>query len=140
MLKITKIYPKFTGILTTMNKYENDVKIHGIIDSTKTKDTIKEYQTVVAVGPSVHDIKVGDMVMINPARYADVKHKTNPNSLRQSIQTDTTEITYKFNVVTMNDVDYLYLQDNDIMYVFEGEEVEDDEPSQIVVPESKIII
>ena len=136
MLKITKIKPLFTGLLTTMERYEDDVRAGSLIDATRTKGTIKEYQTVVAVGPAVRDIKIGDKVMINPQRYAIVDHKSNPNSLKDGIIGDTASVTYSFDVVTMNDEDYLYLQDRDIMYVFEGEEKSD----IIDIPEKTIMI
>ncbi len=135
-LKITKIKPLFTGLLTTMERYEDDVRAGSLIDATRTKGTIKEYQTVVAVGPAVRDIKIGDKVMINPQRYAIVDHKSNPNSLKDGIIGDTASVTYSFDVVTMNDEDYLYLQDRDIMYVFEGEEKSD----IIDIPEKTIMI
>ena len=64
MIKIKKIKPMFTAILTTMDTYEDDVTCNSII--VKTKGTIKEYQKVVAVGDTVRSVKVGDLVCINP--------------------------------------------------------------------------
>lgn len=139
-LKITKVKPMFTGILTTMNKYSEDEMIGSIIDSSKAKGTLKEYQKVLAVGSCVRDINVGDMVAINPARYAQVNHKHNPNSLANDIQKDTTTISYSFDVVNVNGEDCLLLQDRDVMYVFEGEEVEEPAKPTIVIPEKTIII
>lgn len=136
-LKIKKIKPLFNSLICTMNRYEDDVKSGGLIVGTKIKGTLKEYQEVVAVGPFVKEINVGDKVMINPARFAVVNHKHNPGDLSENIQKDTTSISYQFDVVNIDDEDYLYLQDRDIMYVFEGEEV--DTPD-IIVPEKKILI
>ena len=47
---IKKIKPMFNGLITTMNRYEQDVKVKGtdLIDSSKS-NAVKEYQTVVAV-------------------------------------------------------------------------------------------
>ena len=47
----------FNGIITTMNRYGDDVKLQGttLIDSSKS-NTVKEYQTVLAVGPMVRGI------------------------------------------------------------------------------------
>ena len=67
MLKIKKIRPMFTSLITTMDKYEQDVKIGGLIDTTRQQGGLKEYQKVLAVGNSVRDIKVGDVVCVNPA-------------------------------------------------------------------------
>ena len=35
MLKVKKIKPMFTSLITTMDKYEKDVKIGGLIDTTR---------------------------------------------------------------------------------------------------------
>lgn len=138
MLKITKVKPMFTSIVTTMNKYDEDVVTNGIIDGSKVKGTLKEYQTVVAVGPNAR-VQEGDKIMINPARYAKVNHKHKKNSLGELEKDDITSISYSFDVVNINGVDHLLLQDSDVMYVFEGEEVPDTEPS-IVIPEPKILV
>ena len=50
----------FTSLITTMNKYEQDEIISGLIDPLKREGSIKEYQTVLSVGSMVKDIKVGD--------------------------------------------------------------------------------
>lgn len=143
MLKINNVKPMFTSLVTTMEKYEDDAKLGSLIDGTKTSGTLKEYQTVVAVGSQCcKDIKVGDKVMINPQRFANVSHKHKPNSLAENIQQDTTSITYSFDVININGEDHLLLQDRDIMYVFEGEEVTDNDEvsSNIIIPDSKLIL
>ena len=76
MLVAKKIKPMFTALITTMNRYETDnFTKSGIIDASKQKGTLKEYQKVISIGSSVRDIKVGDIVSINPARFAVMKHK-----------------------------------------------------------------
>ena len=75
MLKVKKIKPMFTALITTMDKYEKDIKIGGLIDTTRQQGGLKEYQKVLAVGSSVRDIKVGDVVCVNPARFAVRKHQ-----------------------------------------------------------------
>lgn len=140
MLKITEVQPMFTSIVTTMDKYEEDVLSNGIIDGTRTKGTIKEYQEVVAVGPNAR-VQVGDKIMINPARYATVAHKHKKNSLGQLEEDDHSHITYSFDVVNINGVDHLLLQDSDVMYVFEGYEVPDEVPKSpnLIIPDNKIV-
>ena len=81
MLKVKKIRPMFTSLITTMDKYEQDVKIGGLIDTTKQQGGLKEYQKVLAIGSSVKDVKVGDIVCVNPARFAD-EWKTMPIASR----------------------------------------------------------
>lgn len=123
MINIKKIKPLFTSIITTMDVYEEDVKTEGgVLDATKRQGGLKEYQTVVAVGSSVRDIKEGDLVCINPTRFAVRKHQA--DSLKNGVVTDNPITTYNFNVVVMNDTRYLLLQDRDIDFV-----IEDWEPS-----------
>ena len=71
-MNIKKIKPLFTSVVTTMDKYTEAQLLAGsnIIDPSKTKQGVKEYQTVIAVGDSVRSIKEGDIVCINPSNYA----------------------------------------------------------------------
>ena len=137
MLKIKSIKPMFDSLVTTMNKYEDDGFKNGVI--VKQAGSLKEYQTVLAVGPAVRNIEVGDKVMINPSRYAKMKH--NEGSLKNGIVADNPIIGYEFRTVTINDEECLYLQSQDIMYSFEGEEVEDkkDNKVSIIMPNNKIL-
>ena len=70
---LKKIKPLFTSVVTTMDKYEDDVIVNGLVN--QTAGTLKEYQKVIAIGSSVRDIKVGDLVSINPSRYAVRKYE-----------------------------------------------------------------
>ena len=130
----------FTSIITSMDKYEHDVRTTGgLIDTTKQQGGLKEYQTVLAVGSSVRDIKVGDLVCINPTRFAVKKHQE--GSLKDGIITDNPTIKYNFDVVIMDDKQCLLLQDRDIDYVIEEwEEVLDPTPSTLIKPEEKKLI
>ena len=140
MLKVKKIKPLFTAIITTMEKYEEDVRTaSGLIDTTKQQGGLKEYQTVLAVGDSVRAIKVGDLVCVNPTRFAVMKHQA--GSLKDGVVTDNPVVTYNFDVVEMDGKQCLLLQDRDIDFVIEEyEEVPDPIPSTIIQPEKKIII
>ena len=137
MLKIKSIKPMFDSLVTTMDKYEDDGFKNGVI--VKQAGSLKEYQTVIAVGPAVRNIEVGDKVMINPSRYAKMKH--NEGSLKNGIVADNPIIGYEFRTVTINDEECLYLQSQDIMYSFEGEEVEDkkDNKVSLIIPNNKIL-
>lgn len=130
----------FTSLITTMNKYEHDVKtVGGLIDTTRQQGGLKEYQTVLAVGTSVRDIKVGDLVCVNPTRFAVKKHQ--PGTLKDGIVTDNPVTTYNFDVVEMDGKQCLLLQDRDIDFIIEEfEEVPDPTPSTIIQPEEKKII
>ena len=134
---IKKIKPTFNGLITTMNRYEQDVKVKGtdLIDSSKS-NAVKEYQTVVAVGPMVRGIEVGDTVFINPNRYAVMKHKA--GSLQDGVIKDNPVIGYNFDIVEIEGVNHLYLQDSDIKFVAEIEEF--DENPLIYTEKPEIIV
>lgn len=140
MLKVKKIKPMFTSIITSMDKYEHDVRTTGgLIDTTKQQGGLKEYQTVLAVGSSVRDIKVGDLVCINPTRFGVKKHRE--GSLKDGIITDNPIITYNFDVVEMDNNQCLLLQDRDIDFIIEDwEEVPDPSTSSLIMPDKKSII
>lgn len=134
---IKKIKPMFNGLVTTINKYPADVKVKGteLIDSTKA-GSVKEYQTVVALGPMVRGIEVGDVVYINPSRYAVKKHKE--GTMKDGIITDNPTIGYEFDIVEIDGEPHLYLHDNDIKYVAEVEEFE--ENPALIVDKPKLIV
>lgn len=138
MLKVKKIKPMFTSLITTMDKYEQDVKVGGLIDASKQQGGLKEYQKVLAVGSSVRDIKVGDMVCVNPARFAVRKHQA--GSLKDGIVADNPVTTYNFDVVEMDGKQCLLLQDRDIDFIIEEWEEIPDNPSPIIQPEKKKLI
>lgn len=136
MIKIKKIKPMFTSIITTMDRYEQDVTTGGLINVTKMQGGLKEYQTVLAVGGSVRDIKVGDLVCVNPTRFAVKKHQA--GSLKDGVIEDNPVTTYNFDVVEMDDKQCLLLQDRDIDFIIEDWEDIPDQPQSILIqPEKK---
>ena len=139
MLKVRKIRPMFTSLITTMDKYEKDVKIGGLIDTTRQQGGLKEYQKVLAVGSSVRDIKVGDVVCVNPARFAVRKHQA--GSLKDGVVTDNPVTIYNFDVVEMDGKQCLLLQDRDVDFIIEEwEDVPDPAPSPLIKPAEKKLI
>jgi hypothetical protein len=119
-MKIKKIKPMFTGILTTAKKYSESIFIPGssLVDPSKGKETLQEYQKVISVGPSVTEIKVGDIVCINPNRYAVYKYAK--NGVKDSLEEYKNKIvSYNFNIVNVNGEDCLLLDTRDIDFVIE---------------------
>lgn len=137
MLKITKVKPMFNTVITTANKYEEDYRTGGLIDPSKSKGSLKEYQTVVAVGSMVKGIEVGDKVMIDPTRYAVMKHKA--GSLKDGVIEDNPVVGYNFKTVYINGTLHLMLVDADIKYVFEGEELPDEPEPLVQVIKNEIL-
>lgn len=122
MLHITKIKPTFNHILVTGDKFDKDMIQNGVIIAGK--GDLKLWQTVVAIGTSVRDIKVGDKVMIIPDHFAVKKY--NKNSIQNDLDNNPV-LTYNFPFETIDNEkgepeEYLYISDQDVRYVFEGEE------------------
>jgi threonine dehydrogenase-like Zn-dependent dehydrogenase len=139
MKVLKKVKPMFNRIITTMDSYEKDQYINGVIDSRKQKGTMKEYQTVVSVGDTVRGINEGDIVCINPTRYAVMKH--NDKSMQNGIIGDNMVLGYKFNTITIDGKEHLMLYDQDIDFVVvESEDVEDQSAPLLIQPEEKKFI
>jgi hypothetical protein len=115
--KLKKIKPMFTALVTTMDTYTDSELMlpGGLIDTSKKRTQVKEFQTVIAIGNTVRDIRVGDVVCIDPSRYAVMKHKE--GSLKDGIITDNPVMTYRFDVINLDGKDCLLLQNNDIKYI-----------------------
>lgn len=136
MLHITKIKPLFNHLLVTGDKFEKDMVVGGVI--VAKKGDLKLWQTVTAIGSTVRDIKVGDKVMIIPDHFAVKKY--NKNSVQNDLDNNPV-LTYNFPFETVEDKDgetkdCLYISDNDVRYVFEGEEKEE----TLILPRKKKVI
>ena len=137
-LHIKNIKPLFTSVVTTGDKFEEDVVVAGIIQQDQKKGDLKLYQKVIAIGSAVRDIQVGDMVMINPIAYVHKKYS------KESVQNDmdnnpTLSIDIPKVIVEDekgNSQECLLLTDRDIRFVFEGEEKDD----SLIIPEKPKLI
>ena len=137
MLHVTKIKPTFNHVLVTGNTFEKDMISGGVI--VAKKGDLKLWQTVVAVGPMVRSIEVGDKVMIIPDHFAVKKY--NKNSVQNDLDNNPV-LSYNFPLETIDDTegnphDFLYISDNDVRYVFEGEEKEE---SLLIPGKPKLIV
>lgn len=115
----------FDHLLVTADRFEKDMTEGGVI--LAKKGDLKLWQTVVAVGSVVRDIKVGDQVMIIPEHFALKRYSK--DSVQNDMDNNPT-LKYIFPFETMDDkngnpLSYLYISDRDVKYVFEGEEKED---------------
>lgn len=118
-MKIKKVTPTANRIVTTANTYVEEEFIAGtsIIDTKKSKGTLLEYQTVVAVGPVVRNINVGDIVCINPTRYQVRKYEA--DSVKSDINKETylPINKYNFNMIELDGKNHLLLFDSDIDFI-----------------------
>lgn len=118
--EIKKVRPLFTGVITTAMKYVGQQmakKGSVIIDTRKLDGSLNPYQTVYAVGGTVRDIKEGDVVKINFSRYAKARHTPGAIDEAENKQFDNLSWDYEIPIITINDVQYLFIQDRDIEYV-----------------------
>lgn len=137
MLHIKKIKPMYTNLVVTGDRFDKDIYSGGVIIANK--GDLKSWQTILFKGTSIRDMEVGDKVMINVDNYAVKKYSK--DSIQNDLDNNKT-IRYMFNWITLydeqdNPSDCLLLNDRDILYVFEGEEV--DEP-MIEIPKKKILL
>ena len=147
MFKIKKIKPMFNQIVTTMNMYDSNVTLAGnLIDSSRI-NTIKEYQTVLEVGPAVRakgDLKPGDTVFINPKRFTTMEHKVGLAN-EDNVQKDNMHINFNIPHYAIYDREdgscreVLLISDNDIFFAADGEEF-DEAPLIITEDKPKLII
>lgn len=116
---LKKVRPMFTKLVTTMDMYvESDAMMDsGILDVTKLKKGLKEYQRVIAVGANVREIEVGDLVSINPSRFAVKEHKE--NSLKDGIISHNPVTKYNFDIILIDNKECLLLEDRDIDFIVE---------------------
>ena len=108
-----------TQILTKADKYESDghMKLDGIlIHQAKLKGECKLWQKVVAVGPMVRQVKVGDTVVINPLRYIKVEHPEDENSLRGIVTVRNDYSKYALPSLTVNGEEHILIYEQDVDY------------------------
>lgn len=134
MIKVKKITPMFNRIVTTANRVEMDQKVNGIIIPEKLKGGYDEYQTVIAVGSMVHNLKPGDLVCIDPSAYGRPVHKEHIDSVK-GLSDDTVQMAYYIPTIEVDGKDCMFIADRDIAYkVDDYEEIKDDNPVVITPP------
>ena len=152
MLKVTKIKPCANYVVTTMEVYsEEEVRLGKLFDTSKL-NAVKEYQKVLAIGPLVRDVKVGDIVRINPSRYIQILHKagslkgidkktvTDEMHSAVDIPRETLYTKDKDGIETSQTV--LIIFESDIMFIAEGEDFKPTliaQPANIIIPPGGII-
>ena len=133
MINIKRIRPLANYLLVTKEVYS--AKDFNGVFQEKVDGSLKEYQRVIAVGPMVRSVQVGDLVSINPKRYAVRKYKS--NSIKNDIEEMQEVIGYNIPEVTMDHQKYMLITDQDLEFVIE--DFEEDKPSGIIMPKKEII-
>lgn len=133
MINIKKVKLMYNYILTTKDVYDGTESENGVIIPN---GTLKEYQRVVEVGPMVRTVSVGDLVAINPKRYAVTKYKK--DDIKGDIEQMQKVITYKIPELEIDHVKHLLITDQDIEYIVE--DFVEEQPSSIIVQKQEIIL
>ena len=115
---------------------EDELNVWGIIDANKVKMSIKEYQTVLAVGSTARDVKVGDVVKINPERYKVRKYRE--DSIKNDINTYNPVEQFQFKTVVVDNKPCLLLYDSDVDFVIEEYE-EEKIQTDLIMPNNQIL-
>lgn len=116
----------FTGIIITAKRYVGDIITDsGLVITNKMDGQLNVYQTVVAVGSLIKDIKPGDIVRVNFNRYAKAKHVPGKIDAGENTQADNMSYTYEIPMIPIDGEEYLLIQNNDIEYVVEDFEVDE---------------
>ena len=110
---LKKVRPMLNHIITTADRYEEVQLKDGLITSEKSEGEIKEFQTVIAVGPNAFGVKEGDLILINPKEYLVPVHSLNSGSV---LEKSKDEVQYQLNlpVIEINGKQCLFLFDRDI--------------------------
>ena len=138
MIKLKEITPRYTQILTTAYRYEEDKKTNGVIlDTRETEGAIKEYQKIIKVGSSIRDLKPGQTVALSFNNYA--KKKYDENSLKEDFGKNEV-IEYHIPVLEVNDEECLLMEDRDVMFIIDDMTEEKPKKKKLVIPEKKIIV
>ena len=130
-IKVLKATPMFNGVITTCHQWEVDGESDGLIDTAKSQGVVKPHQTVVAVGSAARSVKVGDLVIIDPTRFAVKRY--NDGSLKDNVVKQQEIVGFDFPIIELNGEPHMLLNENDIVYIVnEYEEFEIKSDSDLI--------
>lgn len=147
ILKIKKIRPRFNQLIVTKKAYTREESLSSGV-YTGMENKLKEYQKVLAIGPAVKDIEVGDYVFINPARYAVIEHKQGGKDLEKNIIKDQMHATVNIPTHTIymkgedgveTSMEVMVIFDNDVHLCVPGDALEEFNENPSVVPAGGLI-
>lgn len=137
-VKLNQIQVRTNTIVTTACRYYNnkEEKEAGIakkraegkiISLAEDKNLPFLYQKVISVGPVVKDVKVGDVIKINPIYYLDRKLVEQRNSLEKDVldvtgtrvKEEYSQLDYTFPTTVLNGEECLLLFDRDVEFVIQ---------------------
>lgn len=109
---LKRIMPTVNHILVSADVYgATSAAPDGVVDSSSVEGALKPVQTVLAVGPGVRQIEVGQRVMLNPQRYTRPVHMRDPNSVMAD---DFASTVTEFPTVDVDGRTCIYVYDTDV--------------------------
>lgn len=139
-LRVKKITPMFTKIVTTADTYTKEESLTmGIYDPRK-ENTIKDMQRVLTVGTSCRFVAPGDLVSLNYTRYGRTVQKK--DTLKQSMDEHyDARMVYDIPLIELDGQTCLFIDEADV--VFKVDEYEEDiiqvNDSGLILPDNGII-
>lgn len=133
MIHLKKISPTFTTVITTADVYDKDQYENGLI--VAKRGTVMEFQKVLYVGDTVKNIKEGDLVHIDPIRYAVFYQ--DPNSVKANGAVKS----YNIPQLVINGERCFKITQADIDFIVdEWDEAEEPEPTSIISLKDDLIL
>lgn len=102
----------------------------------KVTGAVKEFQRVVEVGPTARNVNVGELVSIDPKRYAVTKYRE--GDIKGNIEGMQKIVSYNIPEITLNHQKYMLISDQDITFVIEDFD-EEQSKSNLILPRTEII-
>lgn len=113
-----QIRPRANEIVTTAELVSIEEVKSKVINKTEQTLSFDEYQTVLAVGSVVRDIKVGDVICINPNRFA-IKQQQKSRVKAAIDGYEEVVVGYKLPIIETGIGNVLLITDSDVKYIVE---------------------
>lgn len=113
-----KIKPRANEIVISANIVEVKTDKKKVINKDEQLVYFDEFQTVLRVGSIVRDIKVGDVIAVNPNRFA--KYQEQKSKVRASVEGYEKVLTgYEFPIIQTGFGEVMLITDSDVKYIVE---------------------
>jgi hypothetical protein len=113
-----KIRPRANEIVISANFIIAANEDKKVIDKDQQMIYFDEFQTVLRVGSVVRDINVGDVICVNPKRFA--KYQEQKSRVRAAVEGyEKVLIGYDFPIISTSFGDVMLITDGDVKYIIE---------------------
>lgn len=125
MINVKSVKPLFNVVITTAKRFERPQTKNGVVVADAMD--YKPYQVVIAIGDAVRGLEVGDLVHIDPIRYA--KFYQDPSSLKANGAVRK----YEIPTIELDGNECFRLTQADIDYIVEEFEENDEQAGESVI-------